>query len=319
MVNVVKRCYQAIVLGIVAAFFFSLTFVLNEVMANGHTYWLWTASLRYLWTLPLMLIVLWLPATHSSFRRLWTAIRQHPVSWLIWSQFCFVLFYAPLCLASLYLPGWLVSSTWQLTIIFGVLTTPLVRAPMIDNGKLTYRRLKIPLNSIPWMALILVGVLMTVINYTQQLNGIAHLGLSVVSLMIAAISYPLGNRQVMAVSPEVNGVEKVFGMAICSYPTWLLLAAISYFRAGAPSLNAVTNTFAVALSSGVVATVLFFQATSMVAKHMPDLAKVEATQSMEVIFSVLLSCLFLGHAIPMGWQLAGLVIMVIGIVGISLR
>ena len=57
----------------------------------------------------------------------------------------------------------------------------------------------------------------------------------------------------------------------------------------------------------------------MVAKHMPSLAKVEATQSMEVVFSVLLSVLFLGHAIPGGWQLAGLIIMVIGIIGISLR
>jgi drug/metabolite transporter (DMT)-like permease len=313
------KSYTAIIIGIISAFFFSLTFVLNEVMANSHGYWLWTASLRYLWTLPMMLIVMWLPLTHSSFKKVFKSISAHKWSWLIWSQFCFVLFYAPLCLASLYLPGWLVSSTWQLTIICGVLLTPLVKVPIIDNSVVKYQRLKIPYRSLPWTVLILSGVLLTVINYSQQLNGIAHLGLSLISLLIAAISYPLGNRKVMAASPEVNGVEKVFGMLICSYPTWIILAIISYFKAGAPTVGMLENTFSAALSSGVVATVLFFQATSMVAKHMPSLAKVEATQSMEVVFSVLLSVLFLGHAIPGGWQLAGLIIMVIGIIGISLR
>ncbi len=201
----------------------------------------------------------------------------------------------------------------------GNLLTTLVKVPIIDNSVVKYQRLKIPYRSLPWTVLILSGVLLSVIDYSQQLNGIAHLGLSLISLLIAAISYPLGNRKVMAVNPEVNGVEKVFGMLICSYPTWLILATISYFKVGAPTVGMLENTFSVALSSGVVATVLFFQATSMVAKHMPSLAKVEATQSMEVVFSVLLSVLFLGHAIPGGWQLAGLIIMVIGIIGISLR
>lgn len=312
-----QRRYQAIFISIIAALFFSLTFVLNELMATQQSYWLWTACLRYLWTLPLMLLAI--PLTHSSWTRLWQALKGHPLSWWLWSQFCFVLFYTPLCLASQFLPGWLVSSTWQLTIIFGVLTTPLTKVPQVEAGQTHYRRAQIPLDALPWMVLILGGVLLTVLDYAKQFHGVAHLGLSLISLMIAAVSYPLGNRQVMAVSPEVNGVEKVLGMLLCSYPTWLLMAGVSAFTVGAPQADTVLNTLLVALSSGVVATILFFQATSMVAAKMADLAKVEATQAMEVVFSVLLSCLFLGHTFPAGWQLIGLSVMIIGIIGISLR
>ena len=31
--------FKAITLGIISAFFFSITFVVNEVMANAHGYW----------------------------------------------------------------------------------------------------------------------------------------------------------------------------------------------------------------------------------------------------------------------------------------
>ena len=39
---------KAISIGIVAAFFFSITFIVNEVMANAKGYWGYTAALRYL-------------------------------------------------------------------------------------------------------------------------------------------------------------------------------------------------------------------------------------------------------------------------------
>lgn len=45
-------------------------------------------------------------------------------SWL-WSVVALVLFYAPLTYAAAFSPGWLVAGTWQLTILAGVLLTPL--------------------------------------------------------------------------------------------------------------------------------------------------------------------------------------------------
>nr|WP_237342670.1 multidrug resistance efflux transporter family protein [Weissella cibaria] len=85
-----------------------------------------------------------------------------------------------------------------------------------------------------------------------------------------------------------------------------------------PNHTTLLSTFTVALSSGVIATVLFFQATAMAARNMEVLATVEATQSFEVIFTVLLGVLFLNHALPTHIQLLGLLVMILGIVGINL-
>nr|MWN21798.1 hypothetical protein [Leuconostoc lactis] len=63
-----------------------------------------------------------------------------------------------------YLPGWLISATWQLTIIFGVLTTPLVKVTRPNGQK---QALKIPLASLPWMLVILLGVLLTVAAFLK--------------------------------------------------------------------------------------------------------------------------------------------------------
>lgn len=63
----------------------------------------------------------------------------------------------------------------------------------------------------------------------------------------------------------------------------------------------------------------FFGATQLAVHDMKSLAAVEATQAMEVIFSVLLSLLFLGHALPTPAQLAGLCLMVFGIIMLSIR
>ena len=43
---------QAIVIGIAASLFFASTFVLNRSMDLAGGSWLWSASLRYLFTVP---------------------------------------------------------------------------------------------------------------------------------------------------------------------------------------------------------------------------------------------------------------------------
>lgn len=303
-------------LGILAALFFSLTFVLNEVNINNTGYWLWTATLRYLWMLPMLYGLMFIPQLHASRQRVKQAIKSAPIAWGLWSQVCFVLFYVPLCWASQYLPGWLVSSVWQLTIIFGVLTTPLMKVKMAD-GQL--QRLKIPRNKILWMVLITFGIALTVLDYVGGLKVSLSFGLAIVAILFAAVCYPLGNRQIMARSGDLNGLEKVYGILLCSYPTFIVTGLVSWYLSGAPTSGELSNTFIVALSSGVIATVMFFHATSMVKSDMHALAEVETTQAMEVVFSLLLSILFLHHALPSTLQLIGLVIMIGGIVGINMQ
>ena len=61
----------------------------------------------------------------KGFSKLSGEMKAQPVAWLLWSFIGFVLFYAPLTFAAAFGPGWLVSGTWQLTIVAGVLLAPL--------------------------------------------------------------------------------------------------------------------------------------------------------------------------------------------------
>ena len=48
----------AVGVALAAAFFFTCTYVLNRAAAIEGGHWAWTASLRYLATLPMMLVVM---------------------------------------------------------------------------------------------------------------------------------------------------------------------------------------------------------------------------------------------------------------------
>ena len=50
-----RRALAAIGIALLSALFFTLTYVLNRASANHGGHWAWTASLRYLITLPLLL------------------------------------------------------------------------------------------------------------------------------------------------------------------------------------------------------------------------------------------------------------------------
>lgn len=48
---------KAIMIGILSAFFFAFTFVLNAAMEMNGGSWYWSASLRYFFMIPLLLII----------------------------------------------------------------------------------------------------------------------------------------------------------------------------------------------------------------------------------------------------------------------
>ncbi len=113
---------KEIVIGIFAALFFAVTFILNRAMELEGGSWLWSSSLRYFFMLPFLLIIV---AARRGLPKMTKEIKQNIGAWLLWSFVGFVLFYAPLTYAASYGPGWLVSGTWQFTIIAGVLLAPL--------------------------------------------------------------------------------------------------------------------------------------------------------------------------------------------------
>ena len=91
-----------------------------------------------------------------------------------------------------------------------------------------------------------------------------------------------------------------------------------YHSHGLPGRDQLIQSFFVALFSGTAATVLFFKATDMVKRNHKWLAVIEATQSGEVIFTLLGGILFLKDPIPSAIGLAGIAIIVAGMTGNSL-
>ena len=137
-------------------------------------------------------------------------------------------------------------------------------------------------------------------------------------MVASAFAYPLGNRGLLLHLErrgiELNATQRVFGLTLASQPAWLALAAWAWLQAGPPSASQLWLALGVAVSAGVIATILFFQATGMVRDNATALGAAEAMQAAEVLFAMLLGVAFLGEAWPRGQALVGAALVVAGIV-----
>lgn len=295
---------RAVLLGLAASLFFATTFVLNRTMhiAGGH--WVWSGALRYLWMVPLLaLLVAW----RGGMGPLWQDLKVRPLTWLIWGTVGFGFCYAPLCYAAASGPGWLVAGTWQITIVAGMLLAPWLRQP----GE---PRSSIPLAGLAWSGLILVGV---ALMQWQAAEGLAmsQLWVGVAPVIVGAFAYPLGNRRMMQLcGSRLDAFQRTLGMTLGSLPFWLLLSAWPVAHGQWPSNGQLAQTAIVAVTSGVIATVLFFAATDAVKESPAKLAAVEATQAGEVVFAALGESLLFARPWPAGWSLGGLGLIVLGMV-----
>ncbi|MDG2517611.1 multidrug resistance efflux transporter family protein [Lysobacter soli] len=299
----------AVAIALASAFFFTCTYVLNRAAATEGGYWAWTACLRYLITLPLLLPVMpW----QGGVAPVWRAIRAHPGPWLLWSGIGFVLFYLCLSYAASSGPSWLIAGTFQLTVIAGMLCAPFL-----------YRdeRARVPMPALATGLLVVAGVLL--LQFGHGGGSLDRDGwIALVLVAISAFAYPLGNRGLLLhlerSGAELNATQRVFGMTLASQPMWWAVAAITLAQVGPPPLGQVSFAAGVALGAGVIATVLFFQATGMVRSNPTALAAAEAMQAAEILFATLIGVLWLGEAWPQGRALAGAVLVVIGIVVFSI-
>lgn len=302
---------RPIILGFCAAFFFATTFVLNRVMEVSGGSWIWSASLRFIFMIPFLLVV---TMRRGNLKGLFQIMRERPGAWLIWSTIGFGLFYAPLCFATVYSPGWLVAGTWQFTIIAGSLLAPLfIQIVQTPHGPIK-RRGTIPKKGLLFSLIILVGIGLMQVEQAGYLTT-KELWLGIIPVVIASFSYPLGNRKMMeVVNGRLDVFQRVLGMTLASMPLWVILSLYGYFSVGMPSTSQTIQTLIVALSSGVIATALFFKATDMVKDDMQKLASVEATQSMEVLFALLGEILFLSIAFPSINSWIGMLLVILGMV-----
>ncbi|MFE8698049.1 multidrug resistance efflux transporter family protein [Cytobacillus sp. FJAT-53684] len=302
---------RPILLGILSAFFFAFTFILNRSMELSGGSWIWSASLRYLFMVPFLLILV---MCRRNLKSLLLEMKRRPGVWFLWSFIGFGLFYAPISFAAAYGPGWLVAGTWQMTIISGALLSPFFfETKQTDCGPVKVRG-KIPLIGLLMSLVILIGVAMMQID---QANGLSAKVLlwGILPVIVASFAYPLGNRKMMEVCGDrLDAFQRVLGMTLASLPFWLLLSIYGMATVGLPSKGQTFQAFLVALLSGVVATVLFFKATDMVKGNMQKLAAVEATQSFEVLFAVFGELLLLSAPSPSILAWTGMQLVIIGMI-----
>jgi len=300
---------RLIFLGILSAGFFSSTFVLNRAMSLQGGHWVWSAVLRYAFMLLFLIFGLVLLKKTATLRLLAAAYRDNWLFWTIAGTSGFGVFYSLICFSASYAPGWVVATTWQTTI----LATPLV---LLFFGK------RVPPKALFCIAVIFCGILLVNLDLATT-TSLREVVLGALPVLVAAIAYPLGNQMVWEAQkgghrliPEIrnpildNAFHRIILLTIGSVPFWLLLILAT--APPPPSPGQWLNTALVALFSGVIATGIFLHA-----RHLADsafeLSAIDATQSCEVLFSLLGEIMFLHAALPGGFGLSGMLLTLAGL------
>lgn len=302
---------RALILGIAASFFFAFTFILNQQMNISGGSWLWSSSLRYIFMLPILLIIM---IIKKQLFDVLNDIAKKPIQWITWSTIGFGLFYAPMSFASAYGASWLVAGTWQITIIAGALMSPLFFKYVETKNGVCKIRNKLPIKSLLMSSVILLGISLMQFEEARGISGLKTLS-GIIPVIVAAFAYPLGNRKMIEVcGNKFNTFQRVFGMTLCSMPFWIIISFSGVISAGLPSKEQVVQSLIVAIFSGVIATILFFKATDIVSNDTHKLAVVESTQSGEVIFTLLGGVFIFHDKIPTLIGLIGIMLVVIGMI-----
>jgi drug/metabolite transporter (DMT)-like permease len=236
--------------------------------------------------------------------------------WLIAGSIGFGIFYSLLCYAADHAPGWVVAGTWQFTVI----ATPIV---------LLLFKKKVPRYGIFFSFLIFIGIFLIQFYNKGSEFATRDIVYGVIPVVIAAFAYPTGNQLLNFAkhgnhawiphidSPLLKDAPTcVFLMTMGSIPFWILLLVV--IGPPLPLKGQLINTGIVAVSSGIIATSLFYKARNA-SKSPYIISAVDATQSGEVIFSLAGEILLLNGVLPNLTGGIGIIIIVVGIVGYSLR
>ena len=307
---------QIVWLGLVASAFFSATFILNRAMSLSGGHWAWTSSLRFAYMFFLLIILLIITKGIKHLKDTLKVFVENIKFWLVAGGIGFGIFYSMLCFAADHAPGWVIAGTWQFTII----ATPIVL--------LSFKE-KIPRRGIFFSILIFVGILLIQFYRAEDEVIIHYILYGVIPVIVAAFAYPLGNqllnyakhgnhRSIAHIDSPIlhHAPTCVLLMTMGSIPFWIFLLLVS---TPPPPLNSqIIHTGIVAVSSGIIATSIFYKARN--ATQSPYvISAVDATQSGEVVFSLAGEIVFLNGVLPGLTGGVGIIIVVVGIVGYSMR
>jgi drug/metabolite transporter (DMT)-like permease len=301
---------RLIALGSLAALFFSSTFVLNRAMSLQGGHWVWTASLRFGFMLIFLIILLLVTQGLKALVDVKNIFLKHWLFWILAGSIGFGVFYSLITFSSQYAAGWVVATTWQTTI----LATPIV---LILFGR------RVPAKGLIFTGIIFAGIVLVNIEHAA-LTSLREVLFSALPVLVAAFAYPIGNQLVwearMGHNPRIpkidhpileNGFARVLLLTVGSIPFWLILLLVS--SPPPPTSGQLFSTALVALLSGVVATTIFLYARHL-AQQPYEIAAVDATQSMEVVFSLIGEIIFLGAVLPGPLGMAGVALTIIGLI-----
>ena len=299
-----SQLWQALILGLTAAAFFAVSFVLNRQMAQADGHWAWSAALRFLMMLPVLAIVI---SVRRQWGRTWAMWNASPLAWCGWGMLSCGLFYAPLVAACAVSPAWLVAATWPISIVIGILLAPLIYAD---------HRRSIPRGALFFSLLIAVGVLLLQAGEFGSGNR-RHLLLGLLLVLVSATAHPIGNRRSMLLLEKVrlpsDPILRLSLLIFGSLPFWLLLCGWGMVRAGLPTSGQLA-TVGVIAATGLVASPLFYAATDRVSRDPDGLAAVESTQAGEIVFTLIFEALLIGIRPPTGIAWVGLALILAGFI-----
>jgi len=300
---------RLVALGSLAALFFSSTFVLNRAMSLQGGHWAWTSSLRFGFMLIFLIILLLVTQGWKALADVKNIFLKHWLFWILSGSIGFGVFYSLITFSSQYAAGWVVATTWQTTI----LATPIV---LILFGR------KVPAKGLVFTGIIFAGIIFVNIEHAA-LTSLREVLFSALPVLVAAFAYPIGNQLVWEArvghNPRIpkidhpildNGFARVLLLTAGSLPFWLILLLVS--SPPPPTRGQLLSTALVALLSGVIATTLFLYARHL-CRQPYEISAVDATQSMEVIFSLIGEIIFLGAALPGPLGMAGVALTIIGL------
>ncbi len=299
-------------IGLIAGGFFSATFVLNRVMSLGGGHWFWSAALRYGYMLVFLGFGIAVTRGFSFLKLLVKELFFNGLFWIISGSIGFGGFYALICFSADYSPGWVVATTWQLTIIASLFV-------LQGFGR------RFPKKIWAWALVVFGGVCLVNLGHFE-ISNFKPLLVGALPVLLAAFCYPLGNQLVWEAKtgrrgvPKIdkpiidNAFAKVFLLSAGTIPFW---GALYFFvDPGPPFPGQWVNAALVALLSGVVATSLFLYARGK-ADTPAKLAAVDATQCSEVVFALAGEVLFLGATLPNFLGATGILITIMGLVAFA--
>jgi len=299
---------RLIMLGLVSGMFFSSTFILNRAMSLEGGHWVWSASLRYFYMILFLMIFLPVFQGRTGTKALLALYVRHWIFWTLAGTIGFGGFYALICFSADHAPGWIIATTWQLTILASLVV-------LVGFGR------SFPFRTWGFSLLVFLGVLMVNLTQTDHM-ALRQLIMGGFPVILAAFCYPLGNQLVWEARvgnrwlPHIqdpcldNPFNKVLLLSLGSLPFWILLTVM--VSPPLPAGGQLVSTALVAVFSGIIATSLFLFARSS-AKTAGELAAVDATQSSEVIFAMIGEILFLNAPIPGVWAIAGILLVCTGL------